>query len=90
MAGALVFTRGDENVHCEPCLVGRGRLDFGMGAVTKAGAETGEDKGHYHNVTAFITKAQRSRQRMKGWELMFSSSLVKSSPPANASYTSRP
>ena len=35
--------------------------------------------------TASMPNRNRSRQRMNGWELMFSSSLVKSSPPRSAS-----
>ena len=41
--------------------------------------------GHRLCSTASIDERYRSRQRMNGWLLMFSSSLVKSRPPRSAS-----
>ncbi len=52
LRGGLDFTKDDENVNSQPFLRWRDRFSFVAEAIHKAGAETGERKGHYLNVTA--------------------------------------
>src|SRR5829696_4726479 len=52
LRGGLDFTKDDENINSQPFMRWRDRFLFGMEAVNKAMAETGEIKGHYLNVTA--------------------------------------
>ncbi len=52
LKGGLDFTKDDENINSQPFMHWRDRFLFGMEAVNKAEAATGEVKGHYFNVTA--------------------------------------
>ena len=52
LRGGLDFTKDDENINSQPFMRWRERFLFGMEAVNRASAETGEVKGHYLNVTA--------------------------------------
>ncbi|MFD1662383.1 form I ribulose bisphosphate carboxylase large subunit [Streptomyces caeni] len=52
LRGGLDFTKDDENINSQPFMRWRDRFLFGMEAVNRAQAETGEIKGHYLNVTA--------------------------------------
>ncbi|WP_088320186.1 form I ribulose bisphosphate carboxylase large subunit [Kineosporia sp. R_H_3] len=52
LRGGLDFTKDDENINSQPFMRWRDRFLFGMEAVNRACAETGEIKGHYLNVTA--------------------------------------
>ena len=52
LRGGLDFLKDDENTNSQPFLRWRDRYLYGMEAVQKAAAETGEIKGHYFNVTA--------------------------------------
>ena len=52
LKGGLDFTKDDENINSQPFMRWRERFLFGMEAVNRASASTGEVKGHYLNVTA--------------------------------------
>jgi len=52
LRGGLDFTKDDENINSQPFMRWRERFLFGMEAVNRASAATGEVKGHYFNVTA--------------------------------------
>jgi ribulose-bisphosphate carboxylase large chain len=52
LKGGLDFTKDDENINSQPFMHWRDRFLFGMEAVNRAEAATGEIKGHYFNVTA--------------------------------------
>jgi ribulose-bisphosphate carboxylase large chain len=52
LKGGLDFTKDDENINSQPFMRWRERFLFGMEAVNRASAATGEVKGHYFNVTA--------------------------------------
>ncbi len=52
LRGGLDFTKDDENINSQPFMRWRDRSLFGMEAVNRATAATGEIKGHYFNVTA--------------------------------------
>ncbi len=52
LRGGLDFTKDDENINSQPFMRWRERFLFGMEAVNRASAATGEVKGHYMNVTA--------------------------------------
>ncbi len=52
LKGGLDFTKDDENINSQPFMHWRDRFLYVMEAVNRAGAETGEVKGHYLNVTA--------------------------------------
>ena len=51
LKGGLDFTKDDENINSQPFMRWRERFLFGMEAVNRASAATGEVKGHYLNVT---------------------------------------
>jgi len=52
LVGGLDFTKDDENINSQPFMHWRDRFLFGIEAVNRAQAATGEQKGHYFNVTA--------------------------------------
>jgi ribulose-bisphosphate carboxylase large chain len=52
LKGGLDFTKDDENINSQPFMHWRDRFLFGMEAVNRASASSGEVKGHYLNVTA--------------------------------------
>jgi len=52
LKGGLDFTKDDENINSQPFMRWSERYLFGMEAVNRAAAATGEVKGHYFNVTA--------------------------------------
>jgi ribulose-bisphosphate carboxylase large chain len=52
LKGGLDFMKDDENINSQPFMHWRDRFLYVMEAVNKAQAATGEDKGHYLNVTA--------------------------------------
>jgi ribulose-bisphosphate carboxylase large chain len=52
LKGGLDFTKDDENINSQPFMRYRERFLYGMEAVNRASASTGEVKGHYMNVTA--------------------------------------
>ncbi len=52
LKGGLDFTKDDENINSQPFMHWRYRYLYGMEAVNRAEAATGEVKGHYFNVTA--------------------------------------
>src|SRR5512136_1335840 len=52
LTGGLDFTKDDENINSQPFMHWRDRFLFGMEAVNRAQANSGEIKGHYFNVTA--------------------------------------
>ncbi len=52
LKGGLDFMKDDENINSQPFMHWRDRFLYGMEAVNKAQAVTGEVKGHYLNVTA--------------------------------------
>jgi ribulose-bisphosphate carboxylase large chain len=52
LRGGLDFTKDDENINSQAFMRWRDRFLFGMEAVNRAQAETGEIKGHYFNITA--------------------------------------
>jgi ribulose-bisphosphate carboxylase large chain len=52
LKGGLDFTKDDENINSQPFMRWRDRYLYGMEAVNRASAATGEVKGHYLNVTA--------------------------------------
>jgi ribulose-bisphosphate carboxylase large chain len=51
LTGGLDFTKDDENINSQPFMHWRDRFLFGMEAVNRAQANSGEIKGHYFNVT---------------------------------------
>jgi ribulose-bisphosphate carboxylase large chain len=55
LAGGLDTTKDDENMNSQPFNRWRDRFLYGMEAIKKAEAETGEAKGHFFNVTANST-----------------------------------
>jgi len=55
LVGGLDTTKDDENLNSQPFNRWRDRFLYGMEAVTKAEAETGEKKGHWFNITAGST-----------------------------------
>jgi len=52
LRGGLDFTKDDENINSQPFMHWRDRFLFGMEAVNRAEAATGELKGHYLNISA--------------------------------------
>jgi ribulose-bisphosphate carboxylase large chain len=54
--GGLDTTKDDENMNSQPFNRWRDRFLYGMEAVKRAEAETGEAKGHFFNVTAHSTE----------------------------------
>jgi len=52
LRGGLDFTKDDENINSQPFMRWSERFLYGMEAVNRASAATGEVKGHYFNVTA--------------------------------------
>jgi ribulose-bisphosphate carboxylase large chain len=52
LKGGLDFTKDDENINSQPFMHWRDRFLYVMEAVNRAGAESGEVKGHYLNITA--------------------------------------
>jgi len=56
LVGGLDTTKDDENMNSQPFNRWRDRFLYGMEAVKKAEAETGEAKGHFFNVTANSTE----------------------------------
>ncbi|MFO1351389.1 MAG: form I ribulose bisphosphate carboxylase large subunit [Gammaproteobacteria bacterium] len=52
LKGGLDFTKDDENINSQPFMHWRDRFLYCMEAVNRAGAASGEIKGHYLNVTA--------------------------------------
>src|SRR3984957_19208208 len=52
LKGGLDFVKDDENINSQPFMHWRDRFLYAMEAVNRAGAESGEVKGHYLNVTA--------------------------------------
>jgi ribulose-bisphosphate carboxylase large chain len=52
LKGGLDFTKDDENINSQPFMHWRDRFLYVMEAVNRAGAESGEIKGHYLNITA--------------------------------------
>ncbi|MBI4788903.1 MAG: form I ribulose bisphosphate carboxylase large subunit [Chloroflexi bacterium] len=61
LVGGLDTTKDDENMNSQPFSRWRDRFMYAQDAVTKAMAETGEFKGHWHNVTAGSTAASLQR-----------------------------
>ncbi len=61
LAGGLDTTKDDENMNSQPFSRWRDRFMYGQEAVTNAMAETGEFKGHWHNVTAGSTEESLRR-----------------------------
>jgi ribulose-bisphosphate carboxylase large chain len=55
LAGGLDTTKDDENMNSQPFNRWRDRFLYGMEAVKRAEAESGEAKGHFFNVTAGST-----------------------------------
>src|ERR1700730_1987595 len=51
LKGGLDFVKDDENINSQPFMHWRDRFLYAMEAVNRAGAESGEVKGHYLNVT---------------------------------------
>jgi len=56
LVGGLDTTKDDENMNSQPFNRWRDRFLYGMEAVKRAEAETGEAKGHFFNVTANSTE----------------------------------
>ncbi|MBI3764780.1 MAG: ribulose-bisphosphate carboxylase large subunit, partial [Chloroflexi bacterium] len=56
LVGGLDTTKDDENMNSQPFNRWRDRFLYGMQAVKKAEAETGEAKGHWFNITAASTE----------------------------------
>ena len=52
LTGGLDFTKDDENINSQPFMHWRDRFLFCMEAVNRAQAGSGEQKGHYLNITA--------------------------------------
>lgn len=61
LVGGLDTTKDDENMNSQPFNRWRDRFCYGMEAVEKAKAETGEMKGHWFNVTAGSTEESLRR-----------------------------
>ena len=55
LVGGLDTTKDDENMNSQPFNRWRDRFCYGIDAVKKAEADTGEAKGHFFNVTAGST-----------------------------------
>lgn len=55
LVGGLDTTKDDENMNSQPFSRWRDRFMYAQEAVEKAAAETGEAKGHWHNVTSAST-----------------------------------
>lgn len=56
LVGGLDTTKDDENLNSQPFNRWRDRFLYGMDAVRRAEAETGEARGHFFNVTAASTE----------------------------------
>ncbi len=56
LVGGLDTTKDDENMNSQPFNRWRDRFLYGIDAVKRAEAETGEAKGHFFNVTAHSTE----------------------------------
>ena len=52
LRGGLDFTKDDENINSQPFMHWRDRFLYCMEGVNQAGAQSGEMKGHYLNITA--------------------------------------
>ena len=52
LRGGLDFTKDDENINSQSFMTWRDRFLYGMEAVNRAQAASGEVKGHYFNITA--------------------------------------
>ncbi len=61
LVGGLDTTKDDENMNSQPFSRWRDRFLYAQEAVEKAMAETGEFKGHWHNVTAGSTSESLRR-----------------------------
>ncbi|MEK7275802.1 MAG: ribulose-bisphosphate carboxylase large subunit, partial [Chloroflexota bacterium] len=61
LVGGLDTTKDDENMNSQPFSRWRDRFTYGQEAVANAMAETGEFKGHWHNVTAGSTEESLRR-----------------------------
>ncbi len=61
LVGGLDTTKDDENMNSQPFSRWRDRFLYAQEAVTNAMAETGEFKGHWHNVTAGSTEESLRR-----------------------------
>jgi ribulose-bisphosphate carboxylase large chain len=61
LVGGLDTTKDDENMNSQPFSRWRDRFKYGQEAVEKAMADTGEFKGHWHNVTAGSTEESLRR-----------------------------
>lgn len=61
LVGGLDTTKDDENMNSQPFNRWRDRFLYGMDAVKRAEAETGEAKGHFFNVTANATSESLRR-----------------------------
>ena len=51
LRGGLDFTKDDENINSQSFMTWRDRFLYGMEAVNRAQASSGEVKGHYFNIT---------------------------------------
>ncbi len=63
LVGGLDTTKDDENMNSQPFNRWRDRFRYGIDAVGKAEAETGEAKGHFFNVTANSTEEYPCQKR---------------------------
>lgn len=61
LVGGLDTTKDDENINSQLFNRWRDRFRYGMEAVSRAEAETGEAKGHFFNVTANSTEEALKR-----------------------------
>ncbi len=61
LVGGLDTTKDDENMNSQPFSRWRDRFMYAQEAVARAEAETGEKKGHWHNVTAGSTSESLRR-----------------------------
>jgi len=61
LVGGLDTTKDDENMNSQPFNRWRDRFLYGIDAVKRAEAETGEAKGHFFNVTAYSTEEALER-----------------------------
>ena len=61
LMGGLDTTKDDENMNSQPFSRWRDRFMYAQEAVTQSMAETGEFKGHWHNVTAGSTEESLRR-----------------------------
>jgi ribulose-bisphosphate carboxylase large chain len=61
LVGGLDTTKDDENMNSQPFSRWRDRFRYGQEAVERAMADTGEFKGHWHNVTAGSTEESLRR-----------------------------